>query len=155
ILPYLNISTIGILSMVLAGELENIRYCNVEEAVRCIEKHRDIIQGVKVRASGNVLGNNGIVPVELARAAAERVGLPMMVHIGPTPPDLKDILARMRPGDILTHCYTGHANRPLDKDGSIRAEILEARERGIIMDIGHGMGSFSVEVARLILDHGF
>jgi dihydroorotase len=155
ILPYLNISTIGILSMLLAGELENIRYSNVEEAVRCVNKHRDIIQGIKVRASGNVLGDNGVVPVELARAAAERVGLPMMVHIGPTPPDLKEILVRMRPGDILTHCYTGHANRPLDKNGNIRAEILEARERGIIMDIGHGMGSFSVEVARLILEHGF
>jgi dihydroorotase len=155
ILPFLNISSIGIISMLLAGELENIRYCSVEEALRCIDAHRDLIQGIKVRASGNVVGANGVVPVDLARAAAERVGKPMMVHIGPTPPDLADILLRMRPGDILTHCFTGHAQGPLDARGSIRRELLAARERGVIMDIGHGMGSLSFEVAARMLEQGF
>ncbi len=155
ILPFLNISSIGIISMLLAGELENIRYCNVEEALRCVGAHRDLIQGIKVRASGNVVGANGVVPVDLARAAAERVGRPMMVHIGPTPPDLADILLRMRPGDILTHCFTGHAQGPLDARGSIRRELLAAREHGVIMDIGHGMGSLSFEVAARMLEQGF
>ncbi|MCC7450148.1 MAG: amidohydrolase/deacetylase family metallohydrolase [Anaerolineae bacterium] len=155
LLPFLNISTIGIISMMLAGELENIRYCNVEAAVRCVEQYPDLIRGIKVRSSGNVLGSNGIVPVELARAAAERVGLPLMVHIGPTPPDLKDILARMRPGDILTHCSTGFAQRLIDDHGAIKPEALEARARGVIMDIGHGMGSFSFETAHVLLANGF
>ncbi len=155
LLPFLNISSIGIISMLLAGELENIRYCNVEEAVRCVEKYPGLIQGIKVRSSGNVVGDNGIIPVELARAAAERVGLPMMVHIGPTPPDLKDILARMRPGDILTHCSTGFAQRLVDDHGKVKPEALEARARGVIMDIGHGMGSFSFETAQILLANGF
>ncbi len=155
ILPFLNISTIGTMSILLAGELENIRYCNVEEAVRCVEANRDLIQGIKVRSSGNVLGSNGIVPLELARAAAERVDLPLMVHIGPTPPSLHDILARLRPGDILTHCYTGHAQRIYDAEGEIFPDAMAARERGIFMDIGHGMGSLSFGSARTLLGHGF
>lgn len=155
ILPFLNISTIGTLSILLAGELENIRYCNVEEAVRCVQTYPDLIQGIKVRASGNVLGTNGIVPVELARAAAERTGLPMMVHIGPTPPSLQDILRRMRPGDILTHCFTGHAQRIVNERGELFLEVVNARERGIFMDVGHGMGSLSAEVAQQMIACGF
>jgi dihydroorotase len=155
ILPFLNIASIGAMSILLAGELENIRYSNVEEAVRCVEANRDLIQGIKVRSSGNVLGLNGVVPLELGRAAAERVGLPMMVHIGPTPPSIHDILARMRPGDILTHCYTGHTQRIYDAGHKILPDALAARERGIWMDIGHGMGSLSFESAGVLLASGF
>jgi dihydroorotase len=155
ILPFLNISTIGTTSILLAGELENIRYCNVEEAVRCVERHRDLIIGIKVRSSGNVLGQNGLVPIELARAAAERTGLPMMVHIGMGQPAAQDLLERMRPGDILTHCYTGFEQRLLDPRGQLLPAAAQARERGVFMDIGHGMGSLSVDVARRMLELGF
>jgi dihydroorotase len=147
-------------------EAANIRNCDVEEAVRVVEANRDCIMGIKMRASAEVLGDNGIAPLELACAAAERVGLPLMVHIGEAPPALDAILDRMRKGDILTHLYTGFPdrilsaegkprNRIVDGAGSVRQEVRQARGRGVLMDVGHGAGSFNFGVARAALADGF
>lgn len=165
ILAFLNISAIGILGIDL-DEGANVRNCNVEEAVRVADKHRDRIIGIKVRASAEVVGDQGIVPLELARAAADRLGLPLMVHVGPSPPTLDAILARMRPGDILTHLFTGHADRVVDAQGKtrncivdgtrgVRQEVRQAKSRGVVMDVGHGASSFNFEVARAALAQGF
>ena len=37
----------------------------------------------------------------------------------------------------------------------MKAEVLAARERGVLFDIGHGMGSFSWKTARAMLAAGF
>ena len=55
----LNISTLGMISP-RVGELEDLRYADVERAVDIIERNRDVIQGVKVRMSRNVVGENGM-----------------------------------------------------------------------------------------------
>ncbi len=34
-------------------------------------------------------------------------------------------------------------------------EVLAARQRGVFFDVGHGMGSFSFKVARIMLENGF
>jgi dihydroorotase len=78
----------------------------------------------------------------------------MMVHIDYPPPTLAEVLALMRPGDILTHCFRPFPNSPVIGE-RIRPELIAARERGILFDIGHGMGSFSFAVARIMLAQGF
>jgi dihydroorotase len=37
----------------------------------------------------------------------------------------------------------------------VREEVMEARQRGVIFDIGHGAGSFSFATTRGMLDAGF
>jgi dihydroorotase len=61
----------------------------------------------------------------------------------------------MRPGDVLTHCFRPFPNSPVTGDGQVLPAVLAARERGIVFDIGHGMGSFSFAVARTMLANGF
>jgi dihydroorotase len=65
------------------------------------------------------------------------------------------VLIRMRKGDILTHCFRPFPNCPTTAEGGVRASVLEARQRGVIFDIGHGMGSFAFKTARTMLANGF
>ena len=65
------------------------------------------------------VGENGLEPLRLARRAAEECELPMMVHVAFGPPEIEDVLALMRPGDILTHCFTGLSMKIVDDDGRL------------------------------------
>jgi dihydroorotase len=62
-----------------------------------------------------------------------------------------DILAVMKAGDILTHSFHGREHGILDEDGQVRKAVHEARERGVLFDVGHGAGSFSWRVAETAL----
>ena len=86
---------------------------------------------------------------------AEEMGLPLMVHIDEPPPSYGEVVSRLRKGDVLTHCFRPFPNAPVNGKGEIRPAILEARERGVIFDVAHGMGSFSWKSARAMLDKGF
>ncbi len=116
-----------------------------------------MILGVKVRLTRQSIVSEaaGIRPLHLAREAADAVGLPIMVH----PQDawcdsLDDILAVMREGDILTHCFHGLRCGILDDAGTIRRSVREAMDRGVIFDVGHGAGSFNWEIAERALQQG-
>jgi dihydroorotase len=61
----------------------------------------------------------------------------------------------MRPGDVVTHCYNGHTLGIVDAVGKIKPSVLEARARGVLFDVGHGLGSFNFEAARKALAAGF
>jgi dihydroorotase len=153
VLAYLNISAIGMVSP-LDNELEDLRHASPERAVGVVERHRDVIQGIKVRLSRRHVGRNGLEPLRLARKAAEAVDMPIMVHVGDTDPSLGEILAELRPRDIVTHCFHGRPQGILDKTGSVLPEVQEAARKGIVFDVGHGVGSFSFEVARAALRQG-
>ncbi|MBM3516272.1 MAG: amidohydrolase family protein, partial [Alphaproteobacteria bacterium] len=94
-------------------------------------------------------------PLDLAVEVAEELGLPVMTHIDTPPPSRREVLDRLRPGDILTHCFRPFPNAPIDRRRALRTEVREARERGIIFDIGHGKGSFAFPVGRAMLEQGF
>src|SRR5436309_1968220 len=89
------------------GELLDLRYANPKLAILTIEKNRDVILGIKIRLGRNLSGENDMQALKLAREAADAVQLPIMVHIGGTTSPLPDILAMLKKGDIVTHCYRG------------------------------------------------
>jgi dihydroorotase len=153
IYAFLNISTLGMISP-RVGELEDLRYADVERAVEVIERNRDVIQGVKVRMSRNVVEENGLQPLLLAKRAAEAVKMPIMVHFGNTPMPLADILGEMRRGDLLTHCFHGLEHGILNAQGHVRDTVRDAIKRGVHLDVGHGRGSFSFDVAEHALAQG-
>lgn len=158
ILAYLNVSFAGIYGFskrVMVGESGDLRLMAPLDAVEVAQAHRDTLVGIKVRVGFNASGNSGLVPLDIARQVAEQVGMPMMVHIDVPPPTLPEVLARMRAGDILTHSFRPFPNTPATSDRKVHPAVAEARERGIIFDIGHGMGSFSFDTARVMLDNGF
>ena len=158
IIAYLNVSFAGIYGFskrVMVGESGDLRLMAPVDAVEVASANRDTLAGIKVRVGMNASGNSGLVPLQIARQVADEVGMPMMVHIDIPPPTLTDVLALMRRGDVLTHCFRPFPNSPATADGRILPAVLEARERGVIFDIGHGMGSFSFKTARTMLGNGF
>ncbi len=158
ILPYLNVSFPGIFAFspsVMVGEAADLRLIDLRECVRVINANRDLIVGVKVRVGRGAGGASGVAPLDMAIEVGEEVGLPVMAHLDFPPPSRLDVLSRMRPGDVLTHCFRPFPNAPVWPDGRIRDEVLEARERGVIFDIGHGGGSFGFGTAEMMLQAGF
>jgi dihydroorotase len=158
ILAYLNISFPGIFAFsknVMVGEGSDIRLCDPREAVAVAREHRDVIVGMKVRVGRIASGGNGAASFHAALEAADRLQQPLMAHLDYPPPSRAEVVGALRPGDVLTHCFKPFPNDPRDGSGRIRAEILAARERGVIFDIGHGMGSLDFAVARAMLADGF
>jgi dihydroorotase len=136
------------------GELLDLRYANRDLTVKMIEQNRDVILGVKIRLSRNIAGENDLRALGLAREAADAVGLPLMVHIGNTHSPLPSILAMLKSGDLVTHCYTGRDGGILDERARILPEVRRAIENGILLDVGHGAGSFAFRVAETAFSQG-
>ena len=137
------------------GELEDLRYCDPKLAVEAANQNRDLIVGFKIRFSEHYTGPNDLEGMRRARAAADEAGLPIMIHIGGSYSPLEDFLALMKKGDVVTHSFNSHLNGLLDAGGKLSREVLEARERGVLFDVGHGAGSFSFEVMEKCLTQGF
>ena len=74
-----------------------------------------------------------------------------MMHLSTTPPELDIALSFLKPGDILTHCYTGQTMKLIDTNGKILPSAKKAWDSGIIMDLGHGCGSFSFDSAEALI----
>jgi dihydroorotase len=152
---FLNIATIGTTSILLQGELKSPAYSNEEAAIAMAQTFPEEIIGIKVRASKDVGGDLTVDGLLKARSAATKLGLPLMVHLGPAPADVEFILDLLGPGDILTHAYTGWVGNTLVTDSKPRPAFISAKKRGVLFDIGHGMGGFDSTVAKVLIDHGF
>lgn len=148
----LNLSSIGLIAP--SWELANPDYWDVDLAAEVVDQNRDIILGIKARIDANTTRGVGIEPLKRARELADRVRLPLMTHIGSGPPTIDEVLELLRPGDILTHCCTGNDMRLIDSDHHILPEVRRLHEAGVILDVGHGTGSFSFETAEAMLSDG-
>ena len=148
----LNISRVGLIAQNELANMVNIDADAVREAVK---RHPDFIVGLKARMSSSVVGENGITPLDRAKAMQAQNGdLPLMVHIGNNPPDLDEIAERLGAGDIITHCYNGKPNRILTPQGELRASVMRAISRGVRLDVGHGTASLSFAVAKRAIELG-
>ena len=158
ILAYLHVSFAGIYGFskrVMVGEGQDMRLLAARDAVEVARANPDVIIGIKIRLGRTASGTAGIAPLDVALDVADETGLPLMVHIDEPPPTYEDILDRLRPGDVLTHCFRPFPNAPTRGDGTIKPQVIAARERGVIFDIGHGKGSFAWKTARAMIGHGF
>ena len=144
-------------------ELFNIDYAQPAMAARAVAENADLVLGVKVRMSENVIARHGIEPLKRAIAACEQSGVPakVMCHIGgvATGDLMSQILDTLRAGDILTHCFSGALNDAnqgtnIVQNGKLLPAALAAKQRGVIFDIGHGGGSFDFTVAEAAIAQG-
>ncbi len=160
ILAFLNLAITGLFvdsPRTTIGEAEDLRLLSMPHCVEAAKAYADRVVGVKIRVGASTTAHLGAMPLHMAIRAAEMAGdLPVMAHIGAgMPPRIEDIVDPLRRGDVLTHFCTPKANSPLTVDGALRECMLAARERGVVMDVGHGSGSFGFAVARAMLDVGF
>ncbi|HLI16629.1 MAG TPA: amidohydrolase/deacetylase family metallohydrolase [Acidimicrobiales bacterium] len=157
ICSFLNVSVLGLIDFRF-GELLNPATLVADDAVETAAANRDVVRGLKIRMSTDVVGTRApeaLALLEQAVAVGERAGVPLLVHIGETAPSLDEILARLRPGDVVAHCYTGKEENILDEDGKVRPSVLEARERGVRFECAHGKSNFSYLVAGPAIEQGF
>lgn len=152
LLSLLNISAIGLVANTF--ELATLEYCDVELGQLLVEQNRDLILGIKARIDRNTTRGTGLEPLRRARALADAVALPLMVHVGSAPPALSEVAALLRTGDILTHCCTGNDNRLVDGEGVPFSFIRDLWGQGLVLDLGHGTGSFSFASAEAMLAAG-
>lgn len=159
---FVHIANIGLAGFPIA-ELYNIDFAQTDTAAKAIAENSDIVLGAKVRMSENVIAKHGVEPLKRAIAACEQAGdgMKVMCHIGgvETRQLMSQTLDLLRPGDILTHCYSGFPNLGGDftnivQDGKLLPAALAAKQRGVIFDIGHGGGSFDYTVAEAAISQG-
>src|SRR6201997_1424510 len=151
------------LSAFPVAELYNIDNAQVEACAMALAENPDFLIGVKVRMSENVIFKHGLEPLKRGIQACEMCGWParMMVHIGgvETGALMSDILNLLRPGDVLTHAYSGLPNNAgaftnIIQDGRLLPAATAAKQRGVVFDVGHGAGSFDYTVAEAAIAAG-
>jgi len=144
-------------------ELYNIDFAQVDACARAVAENADLVLGVKVRMSENVIAKHGLEPLKRAITACEKAQTAgkVMCHIGgvETAALMSQILDLLRPGDILTHCYSGAPNiggqfTNIVQDGKLLPAALAAKQRGVVFDIGHGGGSFDYTIAEAAIQQG-
>ncbi len=141
VLAFVNIVGAGM----KGGEVEqNLADMDPKLAAMAVEKYPEIIVGVKV---AHYIGPQWM-PVENAVKAGEMADVPVMVDFGVSDPVLSLetlLMDKLRPGDILTHCFgdTPGRGHVVDDQGKLFEFTLRAQQRGIIFDVGHGAGSFA------------
>lgn len=162
VLAMLNLSAIGMaqdsgFGAEAVGELEDIRWANVDRALQVARAYADVITGIKIRMGRDLAGDAPEHCREIlrrARRTADAIGKPVMVHPGDTAVTLQEILDHLVRGDIVTHVYHGRSEGVLEEDGKVRPAVRAAVERGVHFDVGHGQGSFTWRVARQALSEG-
>jgi len=153
---FINIASLGTIAIHRPYYEDNYgRYIDVPDTIRMIEENRAAIRGIKGFATSKMVGQWALEAVRAARQVGDAVNLPIAVHVSVAPPTLEEILALLRPGDIITHAYTPYDQGLLDAQGKLRPAVRAARERGILFDLGHGAGSFTFNVARRAMEQGF
>ena len=120
-----------------------------------VANNRDVLLGVKVQIGANMEGRYGMDFLKIARELCDNYKLPLMVHVSDAPPEVPAIVELMRAGDIVTHSYTAHGTALTDAAGKLKPGVAEARARGVLFDLGHGLGSFNFAQAKRCLDAGF
>jgi dihydroorotase len=150
----LDIGALGTLVGV-KNAMENLEWVNPELTAKAANANKPQVIGIKVRLSKDVAGTNDLEGLRRASQAARLCNLPLMLHVGDTHSPLPDILKSLTPGDIITHCYTPRPNGIVDENGKILPEVIEARQRGILFDVGHGTFHFSFDLAGKCLHQGF
>ena len=126
---------------------------DAEAAAKCAKENPDIIVGFK---SAHYAGP-GWPSVENAVKAGNLTGLPVMVDFGQITASRNIetlFMDKLRPGDIFTHCFSGHREEVLE-DGTLNPAMAAGRKRGIIFDIGFGQASFYWYVAVPAYKAGF
>jgi len=130
-----------------------------------IQENRDIIKGIKLRATGTVAQNLGLESVRVAKRVAIEAGLPLMIHIGADIDEdaaladgansfTGELLPFLDKGDILSHIFTWRAGGVIKHDGSVLPELREAVGRGVILDMAPGTNNFSFQITEKGLQQG-
>ncbi len=164
VLSYLNIGAVGTIKGSMLPALHGPKTVDVGAVVDTIAKYPHIIKGIKTHAEMGGVARWGFRVLEKAKEAAKQAGVPCYVHTGRlipcegfSLPDADSIVPQaleyLEPGDILTHCFTGHPGGIVKITGEVHHTVRQAMADGLLLDVGYGE-HFSFDIARKVLDQG-
>jgi dihydroorotase len=136
------------------GELENLKFADPDGAAQSVSDARNVGVGIKVRLHKKSVGDHGREALRMAVRTGEACKAPVMVHIGNTGISMEEIVDTLRPGDVVTHCYTPQKPSIVDEKGRLREAVRQAHERGVIFDVGHANGHFDFALVRQAIGDG-
>lgn len=151
---------INIVKSGMVGAFEqDIEEMDAELAASIVLAYSEICVGIKTAHYWTELPFDDRHPawagVDRALEASALCQKPLMVDFWPREGrSYAELLARMQPGDIHTHMYAQQFDI-LDDQNQPLPFMREARERGIIFDLGHGAGSFWWRKAIPAYENGF
>jgi dihydroorotase len=157
---FVNFASAGLIH---SPEIRTLHDIDIKLLKSTVEKNRDVIKGIKLRALEPLAAIAGDV-VQLALDTAEELNLPLMLHIGdfrartendPLDAYSRGAVSRLRKGDIISHYMTWRPGGMVLPSGEIFPELRAAKERGVILDSSHGKNNFSFKVAEVLLANGF
>lgn len=127
---------------------------DVAACVDAIEDGGELIWGIAVN-TGPSIGIDPRAVLDRALQAAERTDCPLLFGTRMQSDwPLDEQLPLLRAGDVVTYCFNPLAEGMI-RDGRVRGCVQEARRRGVLFDVGHGMMSFSFPVAEAAMGEGF
>jgi dihydroorotase len=136
------------------GELLLLGFADSDGAAETVGNNRDVGVGIKVRLHKKAIGENSREALRLAIKAGEATRTPIMVHVGDTAIGMDEIADTLRPGDVITHCYTPQKPSIIDESGKLLPLVRKAKERGVIFDVGHAGGHFDFNLVRRAMGEG-
>jgi len=152
---YLNVCSIGLDS--LPKKMEDVDPAHFDEgAIReTFAEYGDMLCGLKLRTSREVVGELGYAPLKKMVELAEKLGVPVMVHCTNPPGTIPELLCYLRRGDVMTHMYMNKGLTLLDDRGFVCREAYEARNRGVLFEAADAREHFSFEVSEPAIKAGF
>ena len=145
ILAFINIAGGG---MINSDSEQNPNEMNPKIAAAVADAFPGVIVGIKTAHYWTSKPWDAAHPpwasVESAVEAGRICGKPVMIDFWPRPPErpYSDLLLKkMRPGDIHTHVFARQFPI-INENGKVYDYLFQARDKGIIFDLGHGAGSF-------------
>lgn len=151
-LAFVALAQHGVLNM--PGELENLNFADPDGAAQSVNDSRNIGVGIKIRLHKKAVGDNGREALRLAVRSGMACSAPVMVHVGNTSISMEEIVDTLRPGDVVTHCYTPQQPAVVEPSGHLRAAVRNAHERGVLFDVGHANGHFDFKLVHNAMSDG-
>jgi dihydroorotase len=163
---FLSINIAGALKGGMEGPLlHNPDMARVDDFVSLAAEHPRLIAGIKVHGESGALSHWDLAVLERAAEAGRRADLPLYVHTGELLPIVEErrpkpdsvlprVLTQLKSGDMIAHVYSLMPDGVVGKANRVPEHVLEARARGILFDLGHGI-NLSFRIARMMMEAGF
>jgi dihydroorotase len=139
------------------GCFAELEWADVEACLAAIADGGDRIWGIAANVSEIACERTDPRAVmQRAIRVREESGMPLLygIHV-PRGWSLDGQMPLLKAGDVVTYCFRGGEHCIVGADGRVHSAVRDARERGVLFDVGHGMGSFSFAVAEAAIADGF
>ena len=151
---YLNVSSLGMLHARMFEDTR-VEYYEEERLLETAKRYSGEIIALKLRYSLDLNPQMPLNALNRCLELAEKMGLPLVVHVTNPPVDMAEIAAKLRPGDIFCHCFQAKGDSIIGADGKVKPAVWDAKRRGVLFDASNGTNNYCHDIAKAAMAEGF